>query len=63
MYENVKYLVFGVCIVFMVLSAFVGGASATTWRVDDDLAEYPDANFTSIQDAVDATSDSNDDCV
>ncbi|MHC1611359.1 MAG: hypothetical protein ACXQTW_07195 [Candidatus Methanospirareceae archaeon] len=56
--ENIKHLVFGVCIAFVVLGAFVGAgvalASATTWRVDDDLVQRPDANFTSIQDAVDA---------
>jgi len=27
-----------------------------TWHVDDDLADYPDADFTMIQDAVDAAS-------
>jgi len=58
--ENIKHFVFGVCIAFMMLGAFAGAgvalASATTWRVDDDLTDYPDANFTSIQDAVDAAS-------
>ena len=28
-----------------------------TWYVDDDLKDYPDANFTKIQDAVNASSD------
>ena len=55
----------GACIASVVLGAFAGAgvASATTWHVDDDFADYPDANFTSIQDAVDAASDSDDDCV
>ncbi|MHC1611145.1 MAG: hypothetical protein ACXQTW_06070 [Candidatus Methanospirareceae archaeon] len=57
-FRDVKYLAFGVCIAFVVLGAFAGAgvASATTWRVDDDLVQRPDANFTSIQDAVDAAS-------
>jgi hypothetical protein len=54
MNENIKHLVFGVCITFLMISVFVGVASATTWHVDDDLADYPDADFTKIQDAVDA---------
>ena len=58
--ENVKYFGLGMCVAFVLLCAFAGVsvalASATTWRVDDDLADYPDANFTSIQDAVDAAS-------
>ncbi|RJS71684.1 hypothetical protein CW714_05405, partial [Methanophagales archaeon] len=58
--ENVKHLVFGMCVAFVLLCAFVGVsvalASASTWHVDDDLADYPDANFTKIQDAVDAAS-------
>ena len=58
--ENIKHFVFGVCIAFMMLGAFAGAgvalASATTWHVDDDLVQRPDANFTSIQDAVDAAS-------
>ena len=29
---------------------------ARTWYVDDDLADYPDADFTRIQEAVDAAS-------
>jgi len=56
MSENKNHLVFAVCIALVVLSAFVGGASATTWHVDDDLAEYPDADFTKIQGAVDNAS-------
>ena len=57
----------GVCIASVVLGAFAGAsvalASATTWHVDDDLGDYPDANFTSIQDAMDAASASDEDCV
>ena len=63
--KNIKHFVLGACIASVVLGAFAGAgvsvASATTWHVDDDLADYPDAN--SIQDAVDAASDSDDDCV
>ena len=55
---NRKHLVLGMCVAFVLFSAFAGAgvsvASATTWRVDDDLVQRPDANFTSIQDAVDA---------
>ena len=50
--ENIKHFVLGVCIASVVLGAFTSVASATTWRVDDGFADYPDANFTSIQDAV-----------
>ncbi len=53
---NIKYLVFGVSVAFVLLGAFAGGASAATWHVDDDRAEYPGADFTRIQDAVDAAS-------
>ena len=60
MNKDIKYLVLGVCIAFVMLGAFAGAgvsvASAATWHVDDDLADYPDANFTKIQDAVDAAS-------
>ncbi|MBT9159206.1 MAG: hypothetical protein DDT26_00458 [Dehalococcoidia bacterium] len=31
-------------------------AEPKTWHVDDDRADYPDANFTRIQDAVNAAS-------
>jgi len=41
----------------------VAFASATTWRVDDDLVQCPDANSASVQDAMDATSTSDDGCV
>ena len=47
--KNIKHFVLGVCIAFVMLGAFAGAgvsvASATTWRVDDDLAEYSDANL------------------
>ena len=56
MNKDIKYLVFGMCVAFVLLGAFAGVASATTWRVDDDLVQCPDANFTKIQDAVDAAS-------
>jgi len=36
--------------------SYVLGPVPKTWYVDDDLADYPDADFTSIQDAVDAAS-------
>lgn len=32
-------------------------AEPTTWTVDDDLQDYPDADFTKIQDAVNAATD------
>ena len=58
--ENVKHLVLGICVAFVLLGVFAGVgaalASATTWHVDDDFVQRPDANFTSIQDAVDAAS-------
>jgi uncharacterized protein (DUF433 family) len=40
----------------VMLLAFVGAASAETWHVDDDLHDYPDADFTDIQDAINAAS-------
>jgi len=52
---NIKHLMFGVCVAF-VFCAFVGGASAATWHVDDDRAQCPEADFTKIQDAVNAAS-------
>jgi len=46
---NMRHLVLGVCIASVVLGAFAGAgvalASATTWHIDDDLADYPDANL------------------
>lgn len=33
---------------------FCIGSPSSIWRVDDDLQEYPDADFVAIQDAVDA---------
>ena len=53
---NIKRLLFGFCTAFVLLGAFAGVASATTWHVDDDRADYPDADFTKIQDALDAAS-------
>ena len=47
-------------ILAMMQSVFVfgliGTADAATWTVDDDLAQYPGASFTTIQAAVDAAS-------
>ena len=40
-----------ICAAILFLS-FVGTASAKTWYVDDDLQEFPYADFTKIQDAV-----------
>jgi len=43
--ENIKYLVLGICVAFVLLGVFAGVgvsvASATTWHVDDDLVDYP----------------------
>lgn len=48
---------------FVMIGAMLGGFASqsqapaqesNTWYVDDDLADYPDADFTKIQDAVDA---------
>ena len=36
MNENIKHRLFGVCVAFMLLGAFVGVASATTWYVEED---------------------------
>jgi len=40
--ENIKYLVLGICVAFVLLGVFagVGVASATIWHVDDDLVDY-----------------------
>jgi len=47
MKKNVKHLAFGVCVAFVLLGAFVGGVSATTWYVEEGE---------SIQAVVDAAS-------
>ncbi|MBN1367673.1 MAG: right-handed parallel beta-helix repeat-containing protein [Dehalococcoidales bacterium] len=39
------------------LGAALPAAAATTWTVDDDLVEYPDADFTTIQAAITAAAD------
>ena len=41
MKRTIKHLMFVVCVAFVLSGAFTGVASATTWRVDDDLADYP----------------------
>jgi parallel beta-helix repeat protein len=38
------------------VTVYYDAPSTRTWYVDDDLADYPDADFTKIQDAVDAAS-------
>ena len=42
------------CLVVTLLSSVT---FADTWTVDDDFANYPNADFSSIQDAIDASSD------
>jgi len=44
----------GICLLLFCL--FTGTASAKTWYVDDDLHEFPYADFTKIQDAVNIAS-------
>ena len=51
MKKKILLLLFCVLIAF---SVSVGMASAKTWHVDDDFVEYPAADFSSIQDAIDA---------
>ena len=46
-----KYGILIICAAILLL-CFVGTASAKTWYVDDDLQEFPYADFTKIQDAV-----------
>ena len=41
---------------FLLFCVFVGTASAKTWYVDDDLQDFPYADFTKIQDAVNIAS-------
>ena len=41
MKRTIKHLMFVVCVASVLSGAFAGVASATTWRVDDDLADYP----------------------
>jgi parallel beta-helix repeat protein len=48
---NEKHKILIICAVILFL-IFVGTASAKTWYVDDDLQEFPYADFTKIQDAV-----------
>ncbi|NQE05560.1 NitT/TauT family transport system substrate-binding protein [ANME-1 cluster archaeon GoMg1] len=46
-----KYGILIICAAILFL-CFVGTASAKTWYVDDDLQDFPYADFTKIQDAV-----------
>jgi hypothetical protein len=46
----------GTCI-WLLIGPLAAPAAATVWTVDDDLIDFPSADFTSIQDAIDATSD------
>ena len=50
-------LIFVLMITFALFACMGGVASAMTWHVDDDLADYPTANFTRIRDAVNAATD------
>jgi parallel beta-helix repeat protein len=52
MKKKIFLLLFCVLIVFFVS---VGMAGAKTWHVDDDFVEYPAADFSSIQDAIDSS--------
>ncbi|NMG83780.1 MAG: hypothetical protein GIS02_06220 [Methanosarcinales archaeon] len=53
--QPINNLVFVLAIAFALLVCASGVEGATTWHVDDDFADYPDANFTDVQDAVDAS--------
>ncbi|MDY6965128.1 MAG: NosD domain-containing protein [Halobacteriota archaeon] len=48
MFGNLRFIVIFIAIVVLPLAIFIGTASAETWYVDDDGAD-----FTSIQDAID----------
>gem|GEM_PF-2172024 len=50
-----KYGILVICAAILFL-CFVGSASAKTWYVDDDLQDFPYADFTKIQDAVNIAS-------
>jgi len=50
-----KYGILIICAVILVL-CFAGTASAKTWYVDDDLQDFPYADFTKIQNAVNIAS-------
>ena len=57
--EVVAVLIIGVLLVMALTLGVIGQVGVTepkTWYVDDDLVQRPDANFTSVQDAVDAAS-------
>jgi len=50
-----KYGILIICAVILFL-CFAGTASAKTWYVDDDLQDFPYADFTKIQNAVNMAS-------
>jgi parallel beta-helix repeat protein len=53
--KNIFLLLACVLVGFLVsVSMGTGMASAKTWHVDDNFADYPAADFSSIQDAIDA---------
>ena len=52
--DNLARLARAACLAALVLAVPASGASAATWVVDDDMAECPNAGFTSIQDGIDA---------
>ena len=54
MKKNIFLLLFCGLIAVLVVGIDTGVASAKTWHVDDDFIDYPAANFSSIQDAIDA---------
>lgn len=54
MKKNIFLLLFCGLIAVLVVGIDTGVASAKTWHVDDDFTDYPAANFSSIQDAIDA---------
>jgi nitrous oxidase accessory protein NosD len=54
MKKNIFLLLFCGLIAVLVVGIDTGVASVKTWHVDDDFTDYPAANFSSIQDAIDA---------
>jgi parallel beta-helix repeat protein len=52
--KNIFLLLFCGLIAVLIVGVSASMASAKTWHVDDDFADYPASNFSSIQDAIDA---------